>query len=162
MEKKICTKCGKEKTLEEFRLVKRRNKYSLRGDCKQCEKKYYLENKERFEKRRVESGYYQSEDRKEINRRAKERYKIKHKDRLEAERLERQKIREAERLERQKIREAEKAEKKRLKSIVPSHRICTCCGEEKLLNTEFFNKAKHQRHGFSSQCRECVRNKSNE
>lgn len=51
-EKKICSKCGKEQPIEEFRLLKGQyyNEYRL-GHCKQCEYKYqreYIEEKDKI------------------------------------------------------------------------------------------------------------------
>jgi hypothetical protein len=46
---KKCTKCGIEKENECFGKDKRL-KSGLCSDCKECRKKYYLENKDRFEK----------------------------------------------------------------------------------------------------------------
>ena len=54
---KICTKCGKEKALEEFA---KKNKEKLRGYCKQCDaerqRNFYKNNKKREDKQMTESA----------------------------------------------------------------------------------------------------------
>lgn len=46
MEMKICTKCGVEKEISNFRIEKR-TKIGLQSQCKQCEKEYRLKNREK-------------------------------------------------------------------------------------------------------------------
>lgn len=53
MENKICSKCGDDKLICEFSYSSR-NKNGLRGECKECQKKYYLINSEKLKKRRVD------------------------------------------------------------------------------------------------------------
>ena len=50
---KICSKCGDDKLICEFSYSSR-NKNGLRGECKECQKKYYLINSEKLKKRRVD------------------------------------------------------------------------------------------------------------
>jgi len=50
---KICSKCGENKLICEFSYSSR-NKNGLRGECKECQKKYYLINSEKLKKRRVD------------------------------------------------------------------------------------------------------------
>jgi hypothetical protein len=52
-ETKVCCKCKKEKNNSEFNKSTR-NKSSLRGECKSCQKKYYNQNSEKLKKRRKE------------------------------------------------------------------------------------------------------------
>ena len=54
--KKTCTKCRIEKDVSEFHKQKN-GKYGVRGDCKDCVKKYYKENKEKISKQKKE--YYE-------------------------------------------------------------------------------------------------------
>ncbi len=53
---KVCTRCGKEKSLEEFA---KKNKEKLRGYCKQCDaerqRNFYKNNKKREDKQMTES-----------------------------------------------------------------------------------------------------------
>lgn len=49
METKICTKCGIEKSVDCFRKEKR-VKSGLQGQCKICEKEYYLKRKDKCKK----------------------------------------------------------------------------------------------------------------
>jgi hypothetical protein len=53
METKVCCKCKEEKSNSEFNKSSR-NKCSLRGECKSCQKKYYNQNSEKLKKRRKE------------------------------------------------------------------------------------------------------------
>jgi len=43
METKICSKCGEEKNISDYRECKRRGKETIRGECLMCEKKYRIE-----------------------------------------------------------------------------------------------------------------------
>jgi len=49
METKICTKCGEEKNISDYRKYKKKGKETIRGECLICEKKrwkeYYYKNK---------------------------------------------------------------------------------------------------------------------
>jgi hypothetical protein len=50
METKICSKCKELKNSCEFSFSKR-NKNGLRGECKECQKKYYSKNSEKLKSR---------------------------------------------------------------------------------------------------------------
>lgn len=50
---KICCKCREEKKVIEFNASKR-NKDGFRGECKLCQKKYYLLNADKIRKQRIE------------------------------------------------------------------------------------------------------------
>lgn len=51
--KKYCTKCGDKKLFSEFNKC-RLGKNGLRGECRECSKKYYLADKVRIDKRNKE------------------------------------------------------------------------------------------------------------
>ena len=53
METKVCSKCKQLKDTCEFSSSKR-NKNGLRGECKECQKKYYILNSEKLKSRRIE------------------------------------------------------------------------------------------------------------
>jgi hypothetical protein len=53
METKICCKCREEKKVIEFNVSKR-NKDGFRGECKLCQKNYYLLNADKIRKQRIE------------------------------------------------------------------------------------------------------------
>jgi hypothetical protein len=53
METKVCSKCGQLKDTCEFSSSKR-NKNGLRGECKECQKYYYILNSEKLKSRRIE------------------------------------------------------------------------------------------------------------
>lgn len=57
---KICSKCGEDKLICEFSYSSR-NKNGLRGECKECQKKYYLINSEKLKKRRVDRYHEDTE-----------------------------------------------------------------------------------------------------
>lgn len=65
MEIKICCKCKKEKNVCEFNISSR-NKNGLRGECKECQKKYYKLNCEIIKERRKER--YNENRENELNR----------------------------------------------------------------------------------------------
>jgi len=71
METKICSKCKELKNSCEFSFSKR-NKNGLRGECKECQKKYYSKNSEKLKSRRVER-YKENPEKEQI--RIKEYYK---------------------------------------------------------------------------------------
>ena len=47
---KTCTKCNIEKETTEF-TIERRSKDGLRSSCKECDKQYYLSNKEKIDEK---------------------------------------------------------------------------------------------------------------
>jgi RecJ-like exonuclease len=65
METKICSKCKGKKDVCNFNKSSR-NKNGLRGECKECQIKYYLNNNETLKKRRKER-YFENTV-KELNR----------------------------------------------------------------------------------------------
>jgi 5-methylcytosine-specific restriction endonuclease McrA len=68
---KVCTKCGEEKALSEFRKRKR-SKDGFASCCKKCaqryDKSYYKENKEKV---RIKNAKYQHENRERLNKKSK-------------------------------------------------------------------------------------------
>jgi hypothetical protein len=68
---KVCSKCGEEKELDEF-YKDRAKSDGLRGNCKQCVKKYFLLNKE---KKSLYNRNYKSKNREAIAKYNK-KYKI--------------------------------------------------------------------------------------
>ncbi len=73
--KKTCSKCGIEKELSEFNISKI-NKGGFRGECKNCQKIYRDNNKEKLSKQRKE--YYQKNKLKESlqNKKYRKSHKI--------------------------------------------------------------------------------------
>ena len=79
MENKIatkkCTKCGRVLPLTEYYKVYGRKSNQLRGDCKECRKKYAAEyQKEHREQVNEKARRYNERHREEINFKARERY----------------------------------------------------------------------------------------
>ena len=99
MNTKICSKCGVEKEISNFRKEKR-TKIGLQSKCKQCEKEYRLKNHEKYnnymkeyyknnkeellqkskiyrekhkEEKRLQDKKYRQEHRKELNKKQLER-----------------------------------------------------------------------------------------
>jgi Zn-finger protein len=75
MKTKICTKCDNEKTLNEFKISKD-GKFGVTSRCKDCDKRYYQENKEQI-KQKVKK--YREQHKDELNKKHKE-YIKKNKD----------------------------------------------------------------------------------
>ena len=74
MEKKICTKCGKEKELSEFRIsstIRKDGSKGLRSECKSCEKEYRIKNKDKIREKGKE---YQLNNKDKISEKGKEYY----------------------------------------------------------------------------------------
>ena len=74
---KTCTKCNIEKETTEF-TIERRSKDGLRSSCKECEKQYYLENKEKISKKAKKYRLNNKEKIKQAGR----QYQIKNKEKI--------------------------------------------------------------------------------
>jgi hypothetical protein len=126
---KVCNKCGEEKLLEEFNKHNNK-KYGRQDRCKVCCKQYYQENKERIAEKN-------------------KRYREANKEKI----VENQKqYREANKEELAR-RQIEKMKYLTENDLLPKSRVCTKCGEEKLLG-EFY-KQKGGTYGRTSQCNLC-------
>lgn len=72
---KICTKCGIEKDVVNFRIVPR-GKFGVRGECKDCEKKYNIIHGKIYYQNNKDKWIISRESRKEqINKQERERRK---------------------------------------------------------------------------------------
>ena len=71
METKICSKCKEEKGVCEY-TKKSRNKDGINCQCKECEKKYYLENSEKLKKLSSERYYKNHSENKEKQKKRRE------------------------------------------------------------------------------------------
>jgi len=83
---KICSKCKVVKDTCEFSFSKR-NKNGLRGECKECQKKYYIINSEKLKSRRIER-YNEDTEKEQI--RIREYYKNNKKTIIESLRVKKQ------------------------------------------------------------------------
>jgi len=87
METKICSKCKELKNTCEFSFSKR-NKNGLRGECKECQKKYYIKNSEKLKSRRIER-YNENTEKEQIK--IREYYKNNKKTIIDSLRVKKQK-----------------------------------------------------------------------
>lgn len=75
---KKCNKCGIEKELSEFRIMK---KYYL-GQCKSCEKEYYHNNKEKFKKYKEKWNKENYKNNKEKFKKYNKEWNLKNKEKI--------------------------------------------------------------------------------
>ena len=80
METKKCSKCGIEKEINEFRIKKSYNKFYVCGQCKACEREYYLLNNKKYKEKHKEEiskqrKQYRIENKEKLNNYQKEYYK---------------------------------------------------------------------------------------
>lgn len=54
---KVCSKCGKEKSISEFYKMKHHKKDGLRSECKKCTAKYARERHQRLDFKILKRGY---------------------------------------------------------------------------------------------------------
>jgi len=87
MDTKVCCKCKKLKNTCEFSFSKR-NKNGLRGECKECQKKYYIINSEKLKSRRIER-YNENTEKEQIK--IREYYKNNKKTIIDSLRVKKQK-----------------------------------------------------------------------
>ncbi|MBR5227554.1 MAG: hypothetical protein IKV94_02845 [Clostridia bacterium] len=92
METKICKKCGIEKTIDDFNksFNSKYNKYYIRCECKECQKKYSRNNTKRYyqtEQGKQKKKEYLEKNREIILKRARDRtakYRESHKEEIHA------------------------------------------------------------------------------
>lgn len=148
---KVCSKCGEEKLLEEFHKHKM-GKYGRASRCKLCIKQYQQDNKEEIikynkankEKRAEYQKQYRKANGEKISKRGKQYYKKNI-----------QKIKQYYEANKEELagRQIEKMKYLTENDLLPKSRVCTKCGDEKLLGE--FHKNKMGKYGRTSHCKLC-------